>query len=43
MGVNHSSYAVRRIVIQRPCTTKLPRSPIAKVLHDNFGIKDEAA
>ena len=39
MGVNHSSYAGQEIVSNASCTTNC-LAPIAKVLHDNFGIKD---
>ncbi|APD47331.1 type I glyceraldehyde-3-phosphate dehydrogenase [Synechococcus sp. CS-602] len=39
MGVNHSSYAGEDIVSNASCTTNC-LAPIAKVLHDNFGIKD---
>jgi glyceraldehyde 3-phosphate dehydrogenase len=37
MGVNHSSYAGQEIVSNASCTTNC-LAPIAKVLHDNFGI-----
>ncbi|MFO7680340.1 MAG: type I glyceraldehyde-3-phosphate dehydrogenase [Chloroflexota bacterium] len=39
MGVNHNSYAGQDIVSNASCTTNC-LAPIAKVLHDNFGIKD---
>jgi glyceraldehyde 3-phosphate dehydrogenase len=39
MGVNHTSYAGQDIVSNASCTTNC-LAPIAKVLHDNFGIKD---
>ena len=39
MGVNHGSYAGQDIVSNASCTTNC-LAPIAKVLHDNFGIKD---
>jgi len=39
LGVNHSSYAGEDIVSNASCTTNC-LAPIAKVLHDNFGIKD---
>ncbi len=37
MGVNHSSYAGQDIVSNASCTTNC-LAPIAKVVHDNFGI-----
>ncbi|SBO42384.1 type I glyceraldehyde-3-phosphate dehydrogenase [Cyanobium sp. NIES-981] len=37
MGVNHTSYAGQTIVSNASCTTNC-LAPIAKVLHDNFGI-----
>ncbi|MCT0214286.1 MULTISPECIES: type I glyceraldehyde-3-phosphate dehydrogenase [unclassified Synechococcus] len=37
MGVNHTSYAGQDIVSNASCTTNC-LAPIAKVLHDNFGI-----
>ena len=37
MGVNHSSYAGQAIVSNASCTTNC-LAPIAKVVHDNFGI-----
>ncbi|MFT4654076.1 MAG: glyceraldehyde 3-phosphate dehydrogenase [Patiriisocius sp.] len=37
MGVNHSQYAGQTIVSNASCTTNC-LAPIAKVLHDNFGI-----
>jgi len=37
MGVNHSSYAGEEIVSNASCTTNC-LAPMAKVLHDNFGI-----
>lgn len=37
MGVNHNSYAGQAIVSNASCTTNC-LAPIAKVLHDNFGI-----
>jgi len=39
MGVNHTSYAGQAIVSNASCTTNC-LAPIAKVLHDNFGIRD---
>lgn len=39
MGVNHDTYAGQDIVSNASCTTNC-LAPIAKVLHDNFGIKD---
>jgi glyceraldehyde 3-phosphate dehydrogenase len=39
MGVNHGSYAGQEIVSNASCTTNC-LAPIAKVLNDNFGIKD---
>ncbi|SEL11719.1 glyceraldehyde-3-phosphate dehydrogenase (NAD+) [Colwellia chukchiensis] len=39
MGVNHSSYAGQDIVSNASCTTNC-LAPIAKVLNDNWGIKD---
>jgi glyceraldehyde 3-phosphate dehydrogenase len=39
MGVNHSEYAGQAIVSNASCTTNC-LAPIAKVLHDNFGIVD---
>jgi len=39
MGVNHTSYAGQDIVSNASCTTNC-LAPIAKVLHDTFGIKD---
>jgi glyceraldehyde 3-phosphate dehydrogenase len=39
MGVNHNTYAGQDIVSNASCTTNC-LAPIAKVLHDNFGIKD---
>ncbi len=39
MGVNHTGYAGQDIVSNASCTTNC-LAPIAKVLHDNFGIKD---
>ncbi len=38
MGVNHSSYAGEAIVSNASCTTNC-LAPIAKVLHDSFGIE----
>jgi glyceraldehyde 3-phosphate dehydrogenase len=37
MGVNHRSYAGQAIVSNASCTTNC-LAPMAKVLHDNFGI-----
>jgi glyceraldehyde 3-phosphate dehydrogenase len=37
MGVNHNSYAGQAIVSNASCTTNC-LAPVAKVLHDNFGI-----
>ncbi|EDY39591.1 glyceraldehyde-3-phosphate dehydrogenase, type I [Cyanobium sp. PCC 7001] len=37
MGVNHGTYAGQAIVSNASCTTNC-LAPIAKVLHDNFGI-----
>ncbi|MFM7267073.1 MAG: type I glyceraldehyde-3-phosphate dehydrogenase [Cyanobium sp.] len=37
MGVNHSSYAGQDIVSNASCTTNC-LAPMAKVIHDNFGI-----
>lgn len=37
-GVNHSSYAGQAIVSAASCTTNC-LAPVAKVLHDNWGIK----
>ena len=37
-GVNHSKYAGEQIVSAASCTTNC-LSPVAKVLHDNFGVK----
>ena len=37
MGVNHKSYAGQPIVSNASCTTNC-LAPMAKVLHDNFGI-----
>jgi glyceraldehyde 3-phosphate dehydrogenase len=39
MGVNHDTYAGQDIVSNASCTTNC-LAPVAKVLHDNFGIKD---
>ena len=39
MGVNHTAYAGQDIVSNASCTTNC-LAPIAKVLNDNFGIKD---
>jgi glyceraldehyde 3-phosphate dehydrogenase len=39
MGVNEDTYAGQDIVSNASCTTNC-LAPIAKVLHDNFGIKD---
>jgi len=36
-GVNHTSYAGQQIISNASCTTNC-LAPIAKVLHDNFGI-----
>jgi glyceraldehyde 3-phosphate dehydrogenase len=37
MGVNHSTYAGQDVVSNASCTTNC-LAPVAKVLHDNFGI-----
>ncbi|MEB3184860.1 MAG: glyceraldehyde 3-phosphate dehydrogenase NAD-binding domain-containing protein, partial [Cyanobacteriota bacterium] len=37
MGVNHASYAGQDVVSNASCTTNC-LAPIAKVVHDNFGI-----
>ncbi len=37
MGVNHTTYAGQEIVSNASCTTNC-LAPMAKVLHDNFGI-----
>jgi len=39
MGVNHTTYAGQAIVSNASCTTNC-LAPIAKVLNDNFGIRD---
>ncbi|MDM7952881.1 MAG: type I glyceraldehyde-3-phosphate dehydrogenase [Cyanobium sp. CZS 25K] len=39
MGVNHSTYAGQDIVSNASCTTNC-LAPMAKVLNDNFGIRD---
>jgi glyceraldehyde 3-phosphate dehydrogenase len=39
MGVNHSSYAGQDIVSNASCTTNC-LAPMAKVLHDSFGIRN---
>jgi glyceraldehyde 3-phosphate dehydrogenase len=37
-GVNHAKYAGEKIVSAASCTTNC-LAPVAKVLHDNFGVK----
>jgi glyceraldehyde 3-phosphate dehydrogenase len=39
MGVNHNEYAGQDVVSNASCTTNC-LAPLAKVLHDNFGIVD---
>ncbi|MCP9836717.1 type I glyceraldehyde-3-phosphate dehydrogenase [Cyanobium sp. N.Huapi 1H5] len=39
MGVNHTTYAGQDIVSNASCTTNC-LAPMAKVLHDSFGIRD---
>ena len=39
VGVNTDQYRGQRIVSNASCTTNC-LAPLAKVLHDNFGIKD---
>lgn len=39
MGVNHKTYAGQDVVSNASCTTNC-LAPLAKVLNDNFGIKD---
>ena len=39
MGVNHTSYAGQDIVSNASCTTNC-LAPVAKVLHDGFGIRE---
>merc|ERR1712098_1011513 len=39
MGVNHTEYAGQTVVSNASCTTNC-LAPLAKVLHDNFGIKE---
>ena len=39
MGVNHTTYAGQDIVSNASCTTNC-LAPLAKVLHDTFGIRD---